>query len=55
MSFLKELSEKKQAITLYKYNGNDLKVDPNIEISKNTKNTGKRKTYISLFLSILLF
>ena len=26
MSFLKELSENKQAITLYKYNGNDIKV-----------------------------
>ena len=26
MSFLNELSENKQAITLYKYNGNDIKV-----------------------------
>ena len=39
MSFLKELSKNKQAITLYKYNGNDLKVDSDIEISKNTKDS----------------
>ena len=39
MTFLKNLSENKQAITLYKYNGNDLKVDPNIEVQKNTKDS----------------
>ena len=37
MTFLKNLSEDKQAITLYKYNGNDLKVDPNLEVQKNNK------------------
>ena len=39
MTFLKNLSENKQAITLYKYNGNDLKVDSNLEIQKNTKDS----------------
>ena len=39
MTFLKNLSEDKQAITLYKYNGNDLKVDPNLEVQKNTKDS----------------
>ena len=39
MTFIKNLSEDKQAITLYKYNGNDLKVDPNLEVQKNTKDS----------------
>ena len=32
MSFLEEISKNKQAVTLYKYNGNDIKVDSNITI-----------------------
>ena len=32
MAFLKELSENKQAVTLYKYNGNDIRVDADITI-----------------------
>ena len=39
MSFLKKISENKQAITLYKYNGNDLKVEPSVELQKNTRDS----------------
>ena len=42
MTFLKNLSEDKQAITLYKYNGNDLKVDPNLEIQKQHTTKGSK-------------
>ena len=44
MSFLKELSENKQAITLYKYNGNDITVDPEISI----KDVDKSSDYINI-------
>ena len=39
MSFLKKISENKQAITLYKYNGNDLRVEPSVELQKNTRDS----------------
>jgi len=39
MSFLKKLSEDKQAVTLYKYNGNDIKVESNINIENITKDS----------------
>ena len=39
MSFINEISENKQAITLYKYNGNDLKVDGNKSVDKIDKNS----------------
>ena len=32
MAFVDEISKDKQAVTLYKYNGNDIKVDPNFII-----------------------
>ena len=50
MSFLKELSEDKQAITLYKYNGNDITVDSEISI----KDVDKSSDYINIcFIAIL--
>ena len=39
MSFLKKLSENKQAVTLYKYNGNDIRVEPDINIENITKDS----------------
>ena len=37
MTFIDEISKDKQAVTLYKYNGNDIKVDPNLIIEKIDK------------------
>jgi len=39
MSFIKELSENKQAITLYKYNGNDIKVSSDTVAKKVDKDS----------------
>jgi len=39
MTFLKELSKNKQAITLYKYNGNDLIVNSDIDVEKIQKDS----------------
>ena len=39
MSFLKELSKNKQAVTLYKYNGNDIKVATDTGVDNIDKNS----------------
>lgn len=39
MSFLKELSKNKQAVTLYKYNGNDIKVATDTGVDNLDKNS----------------
>ena len=39
MAFLKELSENKQAVTLYKYNGNDIRIDADIKIDSIDRNS----------------
>ena len=44
MSFLSEISKNKQAVTLYKYNGNDIKVDSSLAI----ENIDKKSDFIRI-------